>query len=307
MSYSLDCTVIVVSYNNSDVIGECLVRVAQAKAHCEQKLGNSVQCIVLDNKSTDGSQALIREQYPFVQLVELDQNYGPAVANNRGMALATTPYMLLINSDTYLEEDTLTKIFQYIQAGHRVDVVCVRLWFGDGRFQPFGGSVPTPFRTIRWSLLMERIPFFKNYIKPIYQYNKKFYTKEQCFGWIATSFFFLHRRVYEATRGLDEKMFIHMEDVEWCKRIIDHGFTIKYLPRVSSIHLGGKSTKKFSSLKLLTQHVSGMKYFHLKHYPRYWFMVRTALKVGMVLRCLIYFAADNVEQAQAYLEILRMF
>lgn len=301
-----DCTIIVLSYNNYDVIGTCLEKAETAAKKAEKAYGNKVVITVVDNASTDKSVEMIKKRFREIELIELEENLGASGGNNVAMKQARTPYMLLINSDTYLQEDSLVRVFGYIKSHPECDALCVRLKFGDGSFQAFGGFLPNPMRTITWAMGIESLPIIKNLIKPFYQYSQSFYEKEQTMEWCATSFIFIRKEVYEKTRGMDEKIFIHMEDVEWCKRINDAGYKLNYTPDVEVIHLGGKSTGKYSAEKLLSQHINGLKYYHLKHHHRTWPMVRTCLLLGMKLRKYYYLMTGNKIKTQAYSAIEKL-
>jgi GT2 family glycosyltransferase len=295
-----DCTIIILSHNNEDIIDNCLTQVESAVSESEKKFQNNFQVMVVDNGSTDKTKSIIQNQHKSLKLISLDNNIGPSKANNLAMKKADTQYILLLNSDTFLTKDTLIKIFDYIQKQNDWDVLCVRLIFGDGSFQAFGGFLPTPTRTILWSLGVESLPIINKLIRPFYQYDREFYQKEQRLGWCATSFFFLKQKVYLDTGGLDESIFVHMEDVEWCQRIKSKGYIIRYTPEITVTHLGGKTTNKFSSDTLLSQHISGLKIFHLKHYRKTWFIVRFFLQIGMGLRAVAYFIFGRLEKSRVY-------
>ncbi len=299
-----DCAIIILSYNTKDVTDICLKKAKTAAVYSKKNLGNEIKIIVLDNNSQDGSSGMIKEKYPDIHSIFLKKNVGCSRGNNLAMKEADTPFVLLLNSDAYLNKDTLEKSLKYMANNQSCDVLCVRQIYQDGKNQPFGGSLPTPWRTIFWALGIESLPAIKYFINPIYQYTPSFFDKEQRMEWCSTAFFLARKKVYEKTGGFDNNLFFYMEDVEWCKRIKDNSFSICYTPSISIVHLGGFTSKKLSQIVLLERHIEGMLYFHKIHYPRTLPCVSLFLFVGMLLRAVLYSLIGKSEKAIAYKKML---
>src|SRR5579859_3322224 len=102
-----NCTVVILSYNVKDITDECVKSVILSKEFAQKKLNNSVKILVVDNGSTDGTVQMLRKKYKDVDLIELPKNLGPACGYNAGMKKAKNPYILLINSDVFLDKTTL--------------------------------------------------------------------------------------------------------------------------------------------------------------------------------------------------------
>lgn len=299
-----DLTIIIVSYNTKAITLQCLGRVEKAKAYCEEKLRNKVSVIVVDNASTDGSAQMIRRKFPKVRLIKLKENIGFARANNTGMKASKTPYILLINSDTFLEEHTLYKSLEYMEKSD-CDVLGIKLTYKDGGFQPAGGYLPTPMRTFLWLLGLESVPLVKKIIKPIYLYNEKAYKLDRELGWLTGSFWMLRRKVHEKTGGFDKEIFLYMEDVEWCKRIKSAGFKICYTPTIKAIHLEGASSKKLGFGAVLERHTKGLIYYQKINYPRSLWFIRWVAIYGYFLRAFYYYLSGETEKADSYSKVRR--
>lgn len=299
-----DCTVIILSYNTKDVTDECLSKVEASVAYCEKELGNKVDVVVVDNGSSDGSADMIRSKYPHVTLKALEKNVGYPKGNNIAMREAQTPYMLLLNSDSYVRVHTLADSLMYMQRHPGCDILSARLLYLDGSFQSFGGYLPTPFRTIRWAFGFESIPFFKRFMHPIYQRKQSFYRKERLMDWATTGFFLLRKKVYDLTQGFDESLFLYMEDVEWCRRIKDKNLKICYSPDIDIVHLGGFSAKKLPSANLLRRHAEGVLYFHKIHYPRAVRLVAFCLVLGFGIRALFFALLLQTSKATTYWSLI---
>lgn len=300
-----DCTVIILSYNTKDVTDVCLQKAEASANQCKKNTGNSIKIIIVDNGSNDGSCEMIKEKHPNVQLISLSENIGYSRGNNLAMKQAKTNFILLLNNDAYLEKNTLESALEFMTKKPSCDALCVKLIYPGGGFQPFGGSLPTPLRTIFWTFGLESVPILKRLIRPIYQYDPNFFAKDQQTEWCSTGFFLMRKKVYDATRGFDDRLFLYMEDVEWCKRIKDNNFKICYTPSIAIVHLGGFTCKKFSKRILLQRHVEGLLHFHKVHYPKTYNAISGCLFAGMMLRYVFYAIIKQSEKADAYNEMLK--
>ncbi len=103
----LNLSIIVLSYNTTDITEKCLQKIEIAKSFCEEKLKNTIEIIVLDNHSTDGSKEMIKRDFPKVKLIVSEENTGFSKGNNIAMKQVTNPYILLLNSDVYVSENSI--------------------------------------------------------------------------------------------------------------------------------------------------------------------------------------------------------
>lgn len=299
-----DCTVVILSYNSKDVTDECLTKVEEAVSYAREKLGATIDVVVVDNGSSDGSADMVRERHVGTRLTALHENVGYPKGNNMAMRTITTPYILLLNSDAYVRTTTLADALEYMAGHPEYDILSARLVYPDGSFQASAGYLPTPFRSIRWMFGIESIPIIKYCIRPFHQYKKSFYAHERNLEWASTGFFLLRKKVYDVTHGFDENLFLYMEDVEWCKRIYDNHFTIRYVPQIDIVHLGGFSARKLPTRELVMRHIEGMRYFHKVHYPKTLKLVTLCLVVGMGIRALFYTLILQSHKAAVYWAVM---
>lgn len=300
-----NCTIIILSFNEKDVTDTCLEKTEIAARYSKKMLGNEIEIVVVDNGSRDGSCEMIEDKHPGVKLVSLPENVGYPRGNNLAMKEADTPYILLLNNDSYLKEETVKNALEYIEKKPSCDALCVKLTYPDGSFQPYGGNLPTPWRTLCWTFGIESLPLIKHLVRPIYQYTPSFFDKEQEMEWCTTGFFLMKKKIYDATKGFDERLFLYMEDVEWCKRMKESHFKICYTPSIDIVHLGGFTCKKMSKGTLLQRHVEGMLHFHKVHYPGTFGIISRCLLAGMMLRAFFYVIIRQPEKANAYREVLK--
>ncbi|KKR11432.1 MAG: Glycosyltransferase [Candidatus Woesebacteria bacterium GW2011_GWA1_39_21b] len=271
-----------------------------AKEFCEEKLKNKVKVTAIDNASLDGSTDMIEKKYPWVNLIRSKTNLGFAKGNNLGMSGVKTPYILLLNSDVFLGKDTLIKALNYFYKNKSCDILSVRFRYPDGRFQPSGGYSPTPLKTFAWMMGIDSVPYIRKILKPIHIWDESFYKNERILEWASGAFFLLKRDVYEKTGGFDENMFLYMEDIEWCKRIKDKGFRICFTPEIAVVHLAGASSKNNIKNQLMSQ-MRGLLFFHKKHYPDKLKFTRLAIRIGLLLRYILFKIIGKTEVSGAYL------
>lgn len=302
---NLNLSVIILSYNTKDITSRCLEKVKKAGDYCEKKLGNKIEVIVLDNNSADGSAQVVKSDYPWVKLIESKENLGFSRGNNFAMKRSKNPFILLLNSDVYLEEESLYKALAYFRVNLNCDVLGARLNYMSGILQPSAGNLPTPLNIIFWILGLGALPVISQLFPSFHPKDKKYFSKAHSVGWIMGAFFMLKREIYNKTGGFDENLFMHMEEVEWCKRIKDKDFKIWYAPQVEVVHLHGASTNFDLSHGFLNE-LKGIKYYSLKHYKFLYLPVKLFLIFGLVFRVIAFSLLGKTKRAKVYMEGLKV-
>ena len=292
------------SFNTKDITDNSLEAVKKSKDYFRGKDGGGVEVIVVENGSNDGSASMIRSKHPWVDLIDLKENTGFAKGNNIGMKASAGKYILLLNSDAFLEKDTLLNALSYMNVHSDCDVLGCKLTYEDGQFQPSAGYLPTPVNVFYWMLMLDKVPILRNIIHPFHPNNESFFRSDRSVGWITGAFMLLKRKVFEETGGFDEHYFMYTEEVEWCKRIKDAGFNVVFTPSFEIIH------KKFASSnydikKPIISETKGMLYFFKKHYPGYIWFVRLSLFLGYGIRVIAFLFLNSREKAKAYSSMLK--
>jgi GT2 family glycosyltransferase len=304
MKTKLDCTIVILSYNSKKVTDTCLTKIEAAAGDCQKKLHNKIQIVVVDNKSTDGSPQMIRKKHPRVRLTALSENLGYARGNNLAMAEVTTSYILLMNSDTYVALDSVTKFLTRIDKLKTAHVLVGRAVYENKVLQLYGGYLPTPLRIILWTFGLESVPILNLFLHKIYGFTPNYYKHEGEMQWCPPVFFLLKKQVYTQTGGFDEKLFFHMVDVEWCQRMKDKGYVIHFTPTVEVIHLGGASSKGIQD-SLTSDNFKGLMHFCQKHYPNEVGLIGGCLRMGLSLRGMFYALMGKRKLAMTYRQIAR--
>lgn len=293
------CSVIILSFNTKNITDKCLALLKPAKKFFEKKAKEKIEVIVIDNASKDSSQKMIKKKHPWVKLISLKENSGFAKGNNLGMERAKGKYLLLLNSDTYLNQDTLVKALLFMRKDTSCDVLGCKLTYEGGSLQASAGFLPNPVNVILWMIGLDKVPIFRDYLTPFHPNNNSFFSEDRKVEWITGAFMLLKKRVYEETKGFDENYFMYTEEVEWCKRIIDAGFKIFFTPSFEVIHLKYASSD-YDIKKPISKEADGVLYFFNKHYPKFVWLADSSIFTGYLLRMLAFAFLGKAQKFRAY-------
>jgi len=237
-------SVIIVSYNTREITLECLKRI------------KADEIIVVDNASGDGTVEAIAGKFPKVKIIKNRTNAGFAAANNQGMKMAKGDKILLLNSDCFVNPDTIAKMPD-------VDVVGCKLLNKDGSVQQSWGYFPSLRRITQMMLFLDNLPVVRKYIDSIHVRDLSRYAHEQEVDWVTGAFVMLKREVFEKVGGIDEKYFMYGEEMEWMYRIKQAGFAVWYSPTGSATHLLGASSP--NRAPAVVGEMKGWIYWFAKH------------------------------------------
>lgn len=230
-----ELSVIIASWNTCELTRSCLRSLSQHLHSVPHEV------IVVDNASGDGSAEMIAAEFPDVRLIRNPANAGFAVANNQAMRVARGSWFMLVNSDTELNDDSVARLFERVRGEPDVGVAHCQLRFPDGRLQHSAYRFPS----LRLALF-EDLGFYKlaPHIAPGALLGAYWdYGQERDVEWVAGAFMLMPRKVFEVTGGFDERLFMYGEDMEWCYRIRDHGWKIRYYPSASITHVDHASSE----------------------------------------------------------------
>ncbi len=227
----------------------------------------SLEVIVVDNNSSDGTGEILPTLYPGVRLILNSANLGFARATNQALALARGSFILLLNPDTVVMEGALQTLVDFLKANPGVGAVGPQMVGPDGAIQlscrRFPGYSTALFG--HYSLLTRWFPrnrFSRRYLLSDWDHAE---TREV--DWISGACLMTRREVLERVGFLDEQFFLFNEDVDWCKRVREAGWKVVYLPAARVVHYIGASKDKIPSALVIARH-RGMVHYYLKHLSR---------------------------------------
>lgn len=252
-------SVIIVNYNVKYFLEQALLSVRSA---CQ---GLEAEVWVVDNNSVDESVPMVQAKFPEVKLIANTGNPGFSIANNQAIRQSTGEYVLLLNPDTVVEEDTFEKCIAFMDAHPEAGALGVRMIDGSGAFLPESKrGFPSPWaafcKTAGLSRLFPRSRLFNHYHLG---YLDEFEVHE--IEVLAGAFMFMRRSVLDEVGLLDEAFFMYGEDIDLSYRIIKGGYKNYYYPETSIIHYKGESTKK-GSLNYVRAFYQAMIIFARKHF-----------------------------------------
>ena len=248
-------SVIIVSYNSSSFLELCLHSVAKAISQLEIES----EVIVVDNSSSDDSCEVLNNKFPFVQLIQNDENIGFSKANNLGVSKAKGKYICILNPDTVLQENTFDEILKFYKSNIKVGFVGCQMIDGNGMFLKESKRViPSIF-----SSFMKVLGISKFY------YSALDKDKRGYIDILAGAFMFVEKTIYDSVKGFDEDYFMYGEDIDLSYKALKKGYSNYYLGDVKIIHFKGESTDKNSVY--INRFYNAMYIFYTKHFNKFLF------------------------------------
>jgi N-acetylglucosaminyl-diphospho-decaprenol L-rhamnosyltransferase len=249
----------VVTYNHRKFIAQCLDSI---KASCKC---HSFKTVVVDNCSSDGSAEIVRNQYPWVELIQQKHGYSFAANNNGAFAYASSDYFLMLNPDTVLAEGAIDTLVEFMDSHRSCGVCGPKLVFPDGSLQYSCRMFPTV-----WSTLLRRSPFrmllprelrgVKHLMVSVSHDN------EMAVDWMLGACLLVRREAILGTELLDEGFPLYCEEIDLCLRLKQGGWQTYYVPSAEVIHhhLAKSDSSLFCRASML--HAISMMHFIRKHY-----------------------------------------
>jgi GT2 family glycosyltransferase len=214
-------SIIVVSYNTRDLLRQCL---QSLQTYCP-----AAEVIVVDNASRDASAEMVRTEFPAANLIPLETNVGFAGANNVGLQLVGGNYVLLLNSDTYVEDDTLDRCVAWMNSRPEVGAVSPRLIGFDDVPQRCAHPFPSFWNKLRQTFRLPPRPAGERV--------------DEGEGWLIGAALMLRREAIQQLKGfLDTGYFMYWEDTDLCSRLLRAGWVLAIYHEGHVRHLGGASS-----------------------------------------------------------------
>lgn len=249
----IELSIIIVNYNVRYFLEQCLQSVVDASAEI------STEIIVVDNQSKDSSCAMVAEKFPQVILIANTDNGGFSKANNQGVAIAKGKYVLILNPDTVIAEDTLTEILAFAKSKNNLGILGVKLIDGTGAFLPESKrGIPTPKISFNKLLGISSDKTGAYYATHLHQ------NESGVVEILVGAFMLMKRSIYLEVEGFDEAFFMYGEDIDLSYKIHNKGYQNYYFPKTKVIHYKGESTNR--DVKYLKYFYGAMQIFYKKHF-----------------------------------------
>lgn len=258
----VDVTVSIVNWNTRDELRECVQSVLA------QDGSVSFEVIVVDNASEDGSARMVHSEFADrVTLIANTANLGFGAAHNQAIAISRGRYILLLNPDSrVLEGDVLWKMVSFMDDNSGIGMLGPKVLYPDGSLQYSARRFPTMFAAgFRHTILGKLFPhnrFVRKYMMTDWAHDQV-----RDVDWLSGSALMVRRETLAQTGLLDERFFMYLEDVDWCKRAHAHGWRVVYYPMATVSHRIGAASDQVAIPMIKQHHRSMLRYF-LKHYWR---------------------------------------
>lgn len=254
-----DLSVIIVNYNVEFFLEQCLNSVKKATKELK------IEVFVVDNNSIDDSVEMVKRKFPEYNLIANKENLGFSKANNQAIRQANGRYILLLNPDTIVEEDTFSKVVAFMDEHPDAGGLGVRMLDGKGAFLPESKrGLPTPAVAFYKIFGLARLlPHSKRFGHYHLGYLSEFETNEV--EVLSGAFMLMRKAALDKVGLLDEDFFMYGEDIDLSYRITKGGYKNYYFPETRIIHYKGESTKK-SSVNYVFVFYRAMIIFAQKHF-----------------------------------------
>lgn len=260
-------SVVIVNYNVRLLLEECIKSVEKALDGIEGDI------FVIDNNSSDGSMEYIRERFPKVHIIANKENLGFARANNQAIRMTDAEYILLLNPDTVVYENTLRGCLDFMDANPEAGGVGVRMLTREGKVAPESRrAVPTP-----WVAFLKMLGLTSRYYMSHLPWDKPGRIEV-----VSGAFCMLRHKALDQIGLLDEDFFMYGEDIDLSYRLLKGGWQNWYLP-YDIIHYKGESTQK-SSFRYVHVFYQAMLIFFRKHYSHLSFLISLPIQTAIYFR-----------------------
>jgi len=270
-------SIIIVNYNVRHFLEQCLTSVYKAIPNIEAEV------FVVDNDSRDDSVAMVAEKFPQVHLIANKDNPGFSKANNQAIRISKGEYVLLLNPDTVVEEDSFEKCITFMDAHPDAGGLGVKMIDGNGIFLPESKrGLPTPAVSFYKIFgLSSLFPNSKKFAKYHLRYLKEDETNE--IDVLSGAYMWMRKSTLDKVGLLDETFFMYGEDIDLSYRIQLGGYKNYYFPKTKIIHYKGESTKK-GNINYVFVFYNAMIIFSKKHFGKNAKMFSFFINIAIYLR-----------------------
>lgn len=256
----MELSIIIVNYNTGALTSACI------ESCLSQKLPRQTEIIVVDNKSHDNSVALLRSDYPEVNVIDNQRNAGLAAGVNTALKVARGKYLLLLNPDIIALPGSIATLLNFLEKHSVVGVAGGQLLSPNGKIQY------SCFRFYRLSTIIYRRTFLGSTSRgkqAIGDFLMKDFDHRHVrdVDWLMGSCLMLRASAVAAVGGMDERFFLYFEDVDWCRRLWQGGWRVTYVPDAQFSHFHQRSSRRGALGGIITnwatrEHIrSAIKYF----------------------------------------------
>ncbi|MDD5341183.1 MAG: glycosyltransferase family 2 protein [Patescibacteria group bacterium] len=262
----MDLSIIIVNWNVKDLLRKCLQSIYK------KTQGLEFEVFVVDNASKDNSIQMVLKEFPQATLIASNVNLGFARANNLALEQARGKYILFMNPDMELVENSFPKLIELMDKDPKIALSTCQLIYPDSSRQ--NNVKNNPGFCDQFLILLKLHHLFQPRCLKRYLAKDFDYSKEQEVRQIMGAFIFANGEIIKKLGGWDTEYFLWWEDLDLCKRVQDTGYKIVYTPSTKVIHYEAKAFEQQPSLEKQKRFNRGMRIYFKKHFGLlvYWFI-----------------------------------
>jgi GT2 family glycosyltransferase len=290
----MDVSVSLISYNTKELLKKSLSTL--------RKINKSepIDIWVFDNASVDGSAQMVESEFPEVHLIKNPENLGFGRAQNLLLRKIKTEYTLILNPDTELPVDSISKMKIFMDQNPKCGISSGKLVSLNGRLQSNGGDLPVGLSLITWLFNLE----FLGDLPSFHRQDKDYYETNREVGWVGGTFMFVRSEVVKRVGLFNEDYFMYFEDVELCSKVRELGSSILINPEVEVKHHSGASSKNPQFFQWKGEFVGLIKFYNHKFGSLAGLLIRLIVYISIVLRILAFTIIGRREVAINYAKVL---
>ncbi len=282
----MDLSILVVSYRSLEPLRTSLPTLAAACA------GLEFETIVVDNASGDGTSDALRREFPGITVIDHPKNVGFSGGVNRAITEARGRMFALVNPDAHPGPGALTTLVRYLDAHPEAGMAGPKILDPDGSLQYSCRRFPTRWTALfnRYSLLTRLFPenrWTRDYLMLDFDH-----ASVRDVDWLSGACLVTTRKAVEQVGPMDERYFLFNEDVDWCHRMHDAGFSVMYVPDAVAEHAVGASRRP-QSISLIWKRHLGMSHYAHKHHAGSWPLMWLT-DLGIFVRALVQIATNPI-------------
>lgn len=245
----IDVSVIFVSYNTEEMTKKAIALVKQSLPQL------NIEIFVIDNASKDGSAEMIRQEFPEIHLIVNKTNVGFGRANNQALPFVRGRYILLLNTDAFVDPDTIQKTVDFMESNPKTGILGVRLLGRDGVLQPSCRYFPTPINSFLFRTGLNKL--FTS-VKMVDDMTWDHNQVRDC-DWVPGCYYLIRKEVIDQVGLFDSRYFLYSEEVDHCFSAKNAGWNVTYFPYASVVHIGGESAKTDNKISSVSRQVSALQ------------------------------------------------
>jgi len=298
MKDKINLSIIIVNYNSGDLLSKVIDSVRKNIVNIKYEI------VVVDNKSTDKSLALINSEFP-VNIIKLDSNLGFSKANNIGADNSKGDFLYFLNPDAFIIDTYTELLLDDLKKNDDVGIIAPEILNMNGSLQYNARLYPTIRRLFFYTFGVTKIlqnRYICDYKMEYFDNSKPIYS-----DWVSGAAFIMKKKTFDEVFGFDESFFLFYEDVDLCRKVKTLGYKIKYSPIAKVKHIWGGTSEGLKEFTQKEEFLSRFKYFKKHHNNIIYNIIVLLTLFNIILRIVFFTIQWEPKKAVVFFKTLTIF